>query len=130
MLTWQSHTTHGRDELAGPYNTWKVLVGSWTTNCFLTRGLFVANGMATCGPINGRHMSPWLWFKIYVVSRTQPHDLRVGEEPWEGPPNRCAHIWFLICIWVSIYLNCNVLIWGAWSRKELSPSPRSYMFSM
>jgi hypothetical protein len=31
--------TRGRAELAGSYDTWQVLVGSWTTNRFLTRGI-------------------------------------------------------------------------------------------
>jgi hypothetical protein len=84
---WQGHTTHGRAKLAGPYDMWQVLVGSWTTNCFLTCGLFVVNGMATHGPINGRHVSPKQWSKTYVVGRTRPRDLQVGEEPWEGLPN-------------------------------------------
>jgi hypothetical protein len=63
-------------DVVGPYDTWQVLVGSWTTNHFLTRGMFVVNGMVTRGPINGRHVSPGKWFKTYVVGRTQPHDLR------------------------------------------------------
>jgi hypothetical protein len=28
------------------------------TNWHMTRGMFVANGMVTRGPINGRHVSP------------------------------------------------------------------------
>jgi hypothetical protein len=55
----------------------------------------VVNGMLTRGPINGRHVSPWRWFKIYVVGRIRPRDLRAGEKLWEGPPNRRATIWFL-----------------------------------
>jgi hypothetical protein len=58
MLTWQGRMTCGKAELAGPYDTWQVLVGIWTMNHFLTRGLFVVNGMETHGPINGHHVSP------------------------------------------------------------------------
>jgi hypothetical protein len=72
MLTWQSHMTHGRAELAGSYNMWQVLVGSWTMNHFLTRGLFVVNGMATHGPINGRHMSPRLGLKLMKSTGLDP----------------------------------------------------------
>jgi hypothetical protein len=58
----------------------------------MTRDMFAANGMVTCGPINGRHVSPGQWSKILIVNRTRPRDLQVGEEPWEGPPNRHAHM--------------------------------------
>jgi hypothetical protein len=39
MLTWQGRTTRHRAELAGPYDMWQVLVGSWMTNLFLTHGI-------------------------------------------------------------------------------------------
>jgi hypothetical protein len=64
------------DDMADSYDTWQVLVGSWMMNRFLTCGLFVANGMVTCGPINGCHVSPGQWFKTYEVDRTRPRDLR------------------------------------------------------
>jgi hypothetical protein len=38
-LSWQGHMTCGKAELEGLYDTWKVLVGSWTMNRFLTRGI-------------------------------------------------------------------------------------------
>ena len=46
------------------YDTWQAVV--WIVGIW--RGLFVANGMATHGPINGRHVSPIYWFKIYLES--------------------------------------------------------------
>jgi hypothetical protein len=79
--TWQGHMKHGRCWLAVVWMSWHM-----------TRVLFVANGMVTRGPINGHHVSPKQWFKTLVVGRTRPRDLRVGEEPWEGLPNRRAHI--------------------------------------
>jgi hypothetical protein len=51
-----------------------------------TRGILVANSMVTRGPINGRHVSPGRWFKIFAIGRTRPRDLQAGEETWEGPP--------------------------------------------
>jgi hypothetical protein len=47
----------------------------------------VENGILSRGLINGRHVSPWHWFKIYVVGQIRPHDLQAGEKLWEGPPN-------------------------------------------
>jgi hypothetical protein len=44
------------------------------------------NGMATRGPINDRHVSHVYWFKIFETDRTQPRDLRAGEETWQGIP--------------------------------------------
>jgi hypothetical protein len=40
-----------------------VLAVVWMSRC-MTRGLFVVNGMATRGPINGRHVSPKHWLKL------------------------------------------------------------------
>jgi hypothetical protein len=73
----------------------------------MTCGLFVANGMATRGPINGRHVSPKHWFKIYVVGRIQPRDLWAGVKPWEGSPNQRATHMVLNTIPLKIYLNLN-----------------------
>jgi hypothetical protein len=41
MMTWQGRMTCGRAirYMAGLCDTWQVLVGSWTTNRFLTRGI-------------------------------------------------------------------------------------------
>ena len=63
----------------------KQLVVKWT-NELLTHGILVANSMVTRGPINGYHVSPEQWFKIFAIDRTQPRDLWAGEETWEGPP--------------------------------------------
>jgi hypothetical protein len=47
------HTTHVAD----------VLEIVWMSQC-MTRGLFVVNGIATRGPINGRHVSSKHWLKL------------------------------------------------------------------
>jgi hypothetical protein len=73
----------------------------------MTRGLFMENGMVTRGPINGRHVSPGQWFKIYVVGRIRPRDLRAGVKLWEGPPNQRATHMVLNTIPFKNYLNLN-----------------------
>jgi hypothetical protein len=84
MMMWQGRTTRGRCWLAVMWMSWRM-----------TRGLFVVNGMSTRGPINGCHVSPGQWFKIYVVGRIRPRDLWEGVKLWEGPPNQQPPIWFL-----------------------------------
>jgi hypothetical protein len=110
-----NRTTRGRvvQHVAGPYDMWQVwLAVVWTSWC-MTCGLSVANGMATRGPINGRHVSPKNWFKIYVVGRIRPRDLREGVNPWEGPPNWRATHMVLNTIPLKIYLNLNGFEMGA-----------------
>jgi hypothetical protein len=68
-LTWQAvrhvagHMTHGRQ-------LFRQLA------CDMA--CLSANGMTTRGPVNGRHVSYIYWFKIYVVGRSRPRDLRAG----------------------------------------------------
>jgi hypothetical protein len=77
------YTVHMDADMVGSYDTWQGrmtcgrywLVFVWM-NWHPTCGMFVVNGMVTCGPINCRRMSPGQWFKTYVVSRTRPRDLR------------------------------------------------------
>jgi hypothetical protein len=79
--------------------------------------------MLTRGPLSGRHMSPWHWFKIYVVGRIQPRDLQERVILWEGSPNRCAHKCFLLYICETIYLNCNSCCMGRGPGRGLAPTP-------
>ena len=112
MLTWQGRTTHGR--------CWLGVV--WMS-CCMTHGFFVANEMATRGPINGHHVSPGQWFKIYVVGRIRPRDLRVGVKLWEGPPNWRATHMVLNTIPFKNYLNLNSFDMGRSSGRGLALAP-------
>jgi hypothetical protein len=62
MLTWHVRTTRGRDELAGPYDTWHSLVG----RC----GRMILRHVAVFGWLYGATWHPvigWL-YKIYLES--------------------------------------------------------------
>jgi hypothetical protein len=51
-------------DVAGSYDMWQVWLAVVWMSWHMTRGLFVANGMATRGPINGHHVSPKHWLKL------------------------------------------------------------------
>jgi hypothetical protein len=48
--------------------------------------MFAVNGMATCGPVNGLHVSYIPWFKIMLLARVNPATSGQGGETWEEPP--------------------------------------------
>jgi hypothetical protein len=86
----------------------------------------MVNEMLTRGPLSGCHVSPWRWLKTYAVGYIRPRDLWAGVKTWEGQPNQCTTICFLLYIWKNIYLNLHCVAMGARSEPGLSPGPRSY----
>ena len=107
----ESRTTHGR-------YTFRQLAGDLAC--------LVANGMTTCGPVNGHHVSSIIWFKNYVVGQSQPHDLRAGAKTWQRAANRCATNCSLLYIWCNIYICLYMrVVWGV-TGPGLSPSPWSH----
>jgi hypothetical protein len=80
-----------------------------------------ANGMTTCGPVNGRHMSSIYWFKTYVVGRIRPRDLRAGAKTWQRAVNRHATSCSLLYIWCNIYV-CICVWFGARPGRGLAPA--------
>jgi hypothetical protein len=92
------------DDVAGLYVdvvglSWQT-VGSWTVESFLDTWHLGGEWIGDTWPKQGPPRVTWVLDKICVVGRTRPRDLRVGEELWEGPPNRRAHHQFLTIIWL------------------------------
>jgi hypothetical protein len=85
-----------------------------------------ANGMRTCGPVNGCHMSSIYWFKTYVVGQSRPRDLRAGAKTWQRAANQHDTNCSLLYIWFNIYICLYIhVVWGA-TGPGLSPSPWSH----
>jgi hypothetical protein len=71
--------------MAGLYDhievTWQAFIGWQLSNPEVTHVRLLANGVMTCGPIHGCHMSLIVWFMVVCKNYWES----AGFDPWTSP---------------------------------------------